>query len=233
MRESRKAGKRQIDFIGVREQCELALRHDYAILTSVKPTFPLLVASLLLCHCNSFLPGRADGIDPNPFELLEKQATAENRDSSRIRVPVLYSPALEKRWGKPKLLVGPKGGYALRYASPKNPNTHLTIFGSPSMFSPAGATPPPYTDLGMDAVKQTFVPQEVSQKWRHIRIAGQNVRYYVSEGISDEQPLQFSTETFRFSAPDGRTASYRIRTASKSKNPEESIEKLLKSVSLR
>ena len=176
------------------------------------------------------VPGRAEGIDRNPYDLLEKQATAENRDPSRIRVPVLHSTAFEKRWGKPKLLVGAKGGYALRYVSPKNSNLHLTIFGSPEMFSTAGATPPPYTNLGKDPVNHTYMPQEVSQEWRNIRIAGRNVRYYISEEISDDQPSQFSTETFRLTAPDGRTASYRIRAASKNNNPAESIEKLLGSV---
>jgi hypothetical protein len=176
------------------------------------------------------VPGRADGIDHNPYDLLEKQATAENRDPSRIRVPVLQSAAFEKRWGKPKLLVGPKGGYALRYVSPKNNNLHLTIFGSPEMFSTAGPTPPPYTNLGKDPVSHTYMPREVSQDWQSIPIAGRNVRYYISEEISDDQPSQFSTETFRLTAPDGRTASYRIRAASKNNNPAESIGKLLGSV---
>lgn len=196
----------------------------------VKPIFLTLLGSLLLCHCTSLVPGRAEGIDRNPYDLLEKQATAKNRDPSRIRVPVLHSADFEKRWGKPKLLVGAKGGYALRYVSPKNNNLHLTIFGSPEMFSTAGATPPPYTSLGKDPVNHTYMPREVSQQWRNIRIAGKNVRYYISEEISDDQPPQFSTETFRLTASDGRTASYRIRAASKNNNPAESIEKLLGSV---
>lgn len=196
----------------------------------VKLIFLPLLGSLLLCHCNPLVPGRADGIDHNPYELLEKQATPENRDPSRIRVPVLHSAAFEKRWGTPKLLVGPKGGYALRYISPKNNNLHLTIFGSPEMFSTAGSTPPPYTSLGKDPLKQTFLPREVSQKWRIIRIAGQNVRYCISEEISEDQAMQFSTETFRLTAPDGRTASYRIRAASKNENAAESIGELLGSV---
>jgi len=196
----------------------------------VKKFFLILPGSLLLCHCNPMVPGRADGIDHNPYVLLEKQATAQNRDPSRIRVPVLHSAGFEKRWGKPKLLVGPKGGYALRYVSPKDNNLHLTIFGSPEKFSTAGSTPPSYTSLGKDSVNHTYMPREVSQKWRDIRIAGKNVRYCISEEISDDLPLQFSTETFRLTAPDGRTASYRIRAASKNKNPAESIAKLLGSV---
>jgi hypothetical protein len=199
----------------------------------VKLIFLPLLGSLLLCHCTPLVPGRADGIDHNPYDLLEKQAKPENRDPRRIRVPVLHSAAFENRWGKPKLLVGPKGGYALRYVSPKNNNLHLTIFGSPEMFSTAGSTPPPYTSLGKDPVNHTYMPQEVSQKWRQIQIAGKNVRYCISEEISDDQPTQFSTETFRLTASDGRAASYRIRAASKNENAAESIEKLLGSVDFK
>jgi hypothetical protein len=175
---------------------------------------PVVLTPLLLCQCTSFRLGRADGIDPNPFSVLEQQAKPENHDPKRITVPVLRSAILEKRWGKPKLLVGPKGGYALRYSDPKNDSTFLTIFGSPQMFGTAGPIPPPYTDLGMDARKKTFAPVEVSQTWQSTRIAGRSVRFHITEGASGDEPMQFSTETFRLTAPDGRTASYRLRTAS-------------------
>lgn len=189
--------------------------------------FPAIVGpALLLCQCTAFLPGRADGIDPNPFSVLETQATAANRDPSRISVPVLRSVELEKRWGKPKLLVGPKGGYALRYEDPKTDGRHLTIFGSPQMFRSAGPIPPPYTDLGFDAEKKTFKPVEVSQKWQNVGLAGKNVRYFIQEGASDDRPAQISTETFRLTAPDGRTASYRIRSAS-----QNGVEDLMRTVS--
>ena len=69
----------------------------------------ILASSFVLCQCQSLVPGRADGIDTNPFHLLEGQATAPNHDISRLSVPMLSSPSFEKRWGKPKVLVGPKG----------------------------------------------------------------------------------------------------------------------------
>ncbi len=171
-----------------------------------------LLASAIagLCQCSPPQSGRADGIDPNPFELLEKQATAANRDPSRITVPVLRSAAMEKRWGKPRLLVGPKGGYALRYVNPANPSNHLTIFGSPQRFATAGGLPPAYTEIPGDSV----LPVEVNQTWRSLGLAGRTVRYYISEGRIGTASPQFSTETFRLTAPDGRTASYRLRAAS-------------------
>ena len=175
--------------------------------------FVIIASGFLLCHCSFPGAGRADGIDPNPFNVLENQAKPENRDPSRISIPVLRSAALEKRWGKPKLLVGPKGGYALRYESPANDSTHLTIYGSPTLFPTAGAIPPPYTDLGMDGKKGTFVPVEVAQKWQSVALAGRSVRYCIAEGHSADEPVQFTTETFRLTGPDGRTASYRLRAA--------------------
>lgn len=160
------------------------------------------------------LPGKAEGIDPNPFALLEQQATAANRDASRISVPLLRAPSLEKSWGKPRLLVGPRGGYALRYQNPQSATEHVTIFGSSEKFKKAGSTPPPYTDVGHDEKKMTFTPIEVSQKWQFTKIVGTTVRFYISQGESGGDPLQYSTETLQLTAPDNRKASYRIRVSS-------------------
>jgi hypothetical protein len=186
---------------------------------------------MVLCHCSPSLPGRADGIDPNPFNLLETQATAVNRDPSRIVIPMLHSPVLEKRWGKPRLLVGPKGGYALRYGDPSRVSRHVTIFGSPEKFNTAGSVPPPYTELGHDKNDNTFNPVEVSQKWQFVEIAGKNVRFYISQGASGNEPMQYSTETFRLKAPDGRTASYRIRVSTDGRNPDHDVPTLMRTAS--
>jgi hypothetical protein len=168
---------------------------------------------LLLCHCGAPSDGRKDGIDPNPFELLEKQATAPNHDASRISVPVLRSRTLEQRWGRPRLLVGPKGGYALRYENPANHAHVMTIFGSPSLYPTAGSTPPCYTRLDVDRQQGTLTPVSVSQQWQEVTVAGRPVRFCITDGPQDPQPALFSTETFRLTAPDGRTASYRLRAA--------------------
>jgi hypothetical protein len=187
--------------------------------------------ALLPCMSSCNLPGRADGIDPNPFHLLEEKATAANRDPGRISIPILRSQALEKRWGKPKLLVSAKGGYALRYQDPRNRHRNLTVFGSPDMFPIAGLTPPPYTDLGMDPKKRTFAPVEVQQMWQLATINGSMVRFCITEGGSGDQAPQISTETFRMTAPDGRVASYRIRCSSDESAPGDEIKSLLGTLS--
>jgi len=40
------------------------------------------------------------------------------------------------------------------------------------------------------------------------------VRFFISQGESGGEPLQYSTETLPLIAPDGRAASYRIRVSS-------------------
>ncbi len=162
---------------------------------------------------------------------MDEHASAVNRDPGRITVPVLRSPALEKRWGKPRLLVGPKGGYALRYEDPANHDRQLTVFGSPQLFQTAGPIPPPYTSLGFDARKNSYAPGEVSQPWQSLQLAGRKVRYYIAEDHSDGHPAQYSTETFRLTAPDGRTASYRIRSASEKSKAAEDVASLMQTVS--
>lgn len=210
--------------------CGLAVSGALAHLGGVKWFLVALAGCLLCCQCAPRIPGRLEGIDTNPFGLLEKQATAKNRDASRIRIPVLKSPTFEKRWGSPQLLVGPHGGYALRYRDPRDSHRHLTIFGSPTLYPTAGSTPPPYTNLGFDPQRNTYAPAEVRQAWQHARVAGKEVRFYIAEAASDEQPVQISSETFRLTAADGRTASYRIRTVSDPKNPADSVARWFESL---
>jgi len=146
-------------------------------------------------------------------------------------VPVLHSPDLEKRWGKPKLLVGPKGGYAMRYTDRRQKDLHLTVFGSPEMFPIAGLTPPPYTELIRDPKNNTIHPVEVDQMWRLVMIGGRPVRYCVTEGGADGQPVEYSTETFRLTAADGREASYRIRVSTAGVLEGDRVAALMKTLS--
>lgn len=177
----------------------------------MKPFLLISITLLGLCQCQSLVPGRAEGINTNPFQLLEKQATAANHDLSRLQIPMLKSPSFEGRWGKPRILIGPKGGYGLRYQNPADEGVHLTTFGSPTEYGTTGKTPPPYTDLGFDRQAGTVQPREVRQEWQHAQVAGRDVRFYISEADSSGNTWQYSTETFRMTAPDGNSASYRIR----------------------
>lgn len=188
-----------------------------------------LLLAVVLTQCAPWRPGRAEGIDPNPYVLLEKQATSANRDPKRIAVPMLRSKPLEKRWGKPDLLVGPNGGYLLRYQDPRDSHRYLMIYGTKQSYLPSGPLPPPYTDLGIDPKTKTFNPQEVNQLWRFTKVNDHIVRYYISEAAQGTVPPQFVTETFRMTAPDGRSASYMLRVSSKSPKKGLEVEDLLHS----
>ena len=65
----------------------------------MRPILAAAVPVILLCQCQVPLPGRVEGIDPNPFEVLEKQAKPENRDPKRVAVTMLRSTILAQRWG--------------------------------------------------------------------------------------------------------------------------------------
>lgn len=194
---------------------------------------PVFFGCVLFSQCRSLTPGRAEGIEANPFELLEKDASIAARPLDRIGIPMMESPELERRWGKPKALVGPKGGYGLRYEDPKRSGVHVTIFGSPKSYSVAGAVPPPYTDLQVDRQTGTVNPVEVVQSWRVARVAGQPIRYCITEGGTTAGPLQYSTETIRIKAPDGRSASYRVRMGMTSGHPLGPVEKVLETLRFR
>ena len=167
-----------------------------------------LAIPLFLCRCA--FPGTEENIDPNPYQLLEQQAGPENRDRSKVNVPMLKAPGLAKRWGAPQFLTGFNGAYALRYENPKDRMQTLTIYGTSRKFPVAGPVPPRYTDLGRDEETGTYRPREVNPVWYFTKVDGKIVRYSVVEsGVSDE-PWELATETFRHTAADGRDASYRI-----------------------
>ncbi|MES2995930.1 MAG: hypothetical protein V4733_03880 [Verrucomicrobiota bacterium] len=170
-----------------------------------------LAVCLSLCNCSLFTAGTADGIDANPFTVLETQSSGwKAKSPKRVSVGILRSRKLDNRWGSPDLLVGPDGSYALNYKNPGNPRIGMVIYGSPQMFLPAGITPPTYTEIIKDR-KGKIHAREVSQSWREAEIAGQTVKYCVSEETDGPRPNNFVTETFRMKDKKGRVGSYRVR----------------------
>ena len=176
-----------------------------------------LAIPMLLCRCA--FPGAEETIDPNPYQLLEEQAGPENRDRSKVNVPMLKAPDLAKRWGAPKFLTGFNGAYALRYENPKDKTQTLTIYGTSKKYPVAGPVPPRYTDVGHDEEAGTFEPKEVNPVWYFSKIDGKIVRYAVVEEGATDDPWELATETFRHTAADGREASYRIFVSLPGKAP--------------
>lgn len=189
-----------------------------------------LAACFLLTQCSLFTAGTNHGIDENPFDVLERQsATWKAKSPKRVSVPILRARSLERRWGKPDLLVGPDGSYALRYANPSNRAIAVLIYGSPSTFLPAGITPPPYTEVRRDK-RGKIHANEVPQQWRQAEIEGKTVRYCISEETDGSHPNQFATETFRLTDKKGRSGSYRVRVGSGRDGTSNDVRKLLETV---
>lgn len=188
-----------------------------------------LAIPLLLCRCA--FPGAEDTIDPNPYQLLEKQAGPENRDRSKVNVPMLKAPELAEKWGEPRFLTGFKGAYALRYENPRNKDETLTIYGTSKSYPIAGPVPPRYTNVGHDAESGTYEPREVSPVWYFTKIDGRVVRYSIVEQGGEGDPWGFATETFRHEASNGREASYRIFVTLPGKSPHLEAGGLLRGVS--
>lgn len=199
----------------------------------MKRFFASLVSCFALCQCSIFTAGTNDGIDENPFDILERQSTNwKARSVKRVSVPFLRSPALQSRWGKPDLLVGPDGSYALRYKNPSNPVIALLIYGSPEKVLPAGITPPPYTHVTKDK-RGKIHAAEVSQSWQHAAIHEKELRYCISEETSNDGVTQYTTETFRLTDEKGRSGSYRIRIGAGREGGPNDVKKLLKTLRLR
>lgn len=152
-------------------------------------------------------------------------------DPAAVKVPLLKSPALERRWGRPALKVKADGSYELTYQNPARSFQMLSIYGAPGSFPRAGATPPNLADLDYDPATKQMVPVSRPQQWQTITIAGQAVRYYVAQPDSGADPARMRTETFTLTAPDGRTASYLLEADSDTEAAGSSHQDLMRTAS--
>ena len=144
---------------------------------------------------------RMPGIDTRELNGRDNSGSEAN-----IKVPVLRAPSLEKQWGKPLLTVAADGSYALHYSNPKRRFQHLSIYGSPAQYTPAGPVPPSYSDLTFTA--NGPATRRVDQKWQTATALGRQLRYCVTSPDSGADVAELTTETVTLTAPDGRTASY-------------------------
>lgn len=124
-----------------------------------------------------------------------------------VQVPILKSKDFEEKWGKPRMEVGRNGIYRLSYSDPKKPFNRLVIYGSPKPF-PKLTSPP---KLAVDA----FVDEELQivyrpQKWCHVTVMDQKVRYFKEMEGGGADGDYYSTEGMSMKTPDGKVGYYRI-----------------------
>ncbi|MGJ8725616.1 MAG: hypothetical protein ACSHYB_13740 [Roseibacillus sp.] len=171
-------------------------------------TFSFLTWS---CNSTSHSPESPKTPEVTPSEVADKKWRAhqtelreslnETKSLSAIKVPILKSTYLEKRWGKPSISTSSDGLYRLYYDDPESSFDNFTIIGSSEPLVTFGDTPPPISGMG------TSIPQE----WKTTTIMNQNVNYFVETSGGNNGEM-WATEAFTRTSPDGRVGYYRLQT---------------------
>jgi hypothetical protein len=161
-----------------------------------------------LFQCAGNSPTAVDVLEPRPYFMSDAPGSLDE-----VRVPVAQSRILEVRWGKPELSVLSDGSYLLKYQQDESGFERLLVIGSPAIFGTA-ASPPSYMEQIYDEEAREPKLVEQQPEWVVGNALGRSVRYAMSSAGSGADPQEFATETFRASAPDGRSGSYRIFASS-------------------
>lgn len=171
---------------------------------------------LLLAHCGPelapTLPDR--GLDIQAFHGVH---APEKRAS--ITIPILRSPELERRWGKPQITVLADGTYRLEYSKPGNHWETLTIYGTPGRIDSDGPEAPPVRAIG---ISKNGKPQGVyiKQQWRTTTILGRPIHFHETDQGTGADPVMHSTVTFPIERPGQPVASYRLTATSNQQDAE-------------
>lgn len=184
----------------------------------------LLLPLLALSACTTNAP-KDPGIQPSAYYSIEPTTSLDS-----VQIPVLKSAALEKRWGKPEIIVRPNGGYLLSYSKPGDSFETLRIFGEPGRIDTESPTPPTYTDIGPPAPGSSSPRMiEHTQEWSTVTLLGRPVHYYLRSPGGGADAPEWSTVTFS-RGELGPSASYRILTTSNQEEGEKIAEGYMKTV---
>ncbi len=184
----------------------------------------LLGLPLLLAHCAS---------DPNPKDSSGTEVAAQREKSNNladIEIPLLHSPELERRWGKPTVSVYEDGSYRLSYVDPNASFESLSISGGPDRVDTDGPVAPTYS--GAYPLPDGRVP-EFSQDWKTATVLGKPTHYYQSGSESGADAPEFTTVTFPVELPGKPVASYSLRAASNKENAKKEVEGFFKTAQFR
>jgi len=137
----------------------------------------------------------------------------DSQDITLAKVPVLRS-TLEGSWGRPRVSVNADGSYRLTYRQ----GTTLNFVFVDGLVNPppVPATPPQWSEESFNEKKGEPELIYHSQNWRQTQIMGKSVRWYQNDGGSGADFPAYRTVPFQLTAPDGRTATYRVEVCSTS-----------------
>lgn len=136
----------------------------------------------------------SSGPEKNDFSAFYQEGLPA--DLALTSLPVVKSPSLQKRWGKPKVAVLPDGSYRLSYVHPRESFETLDIYVRPGPKNTDGPTAPPYGHIGFDEKTKSPVPQKSPQEWDTVTILGKPVHAYCDYAGDGADPASYSTITF-------------------------------------
>lgn len=166
------------------------------------------------------------GLDRSPYHLAERNSSS----LAGVTLPVLESPALEERWGRPRITILATGGYHLQYTKPGDGFESLSIYAASGTRDSDAPTPPTYPDMGYDEKKGEVITIRVKQSWRSVDIAGRPTHVYTDSPGGGADPLQLSTVTFPANRPGKPAASYRVTGTSNMEDGEKVILSYMRTV---
>ena len=188
--------------------------------------YPLALLPLLFIASCAVEDKKDPGIDTSVYHLSEHSPSLEG-----VKIPVMQSFGLDKKWGKPKIVVLKNGGYWLSYSKPGSSFEMLRIYGTPGRVESDAPEPPPYRDIGAPAPGTDYPSmQEYTQKWNTIELLGRPIHYYLRSPGGGADAPEWSTVSFCLEKPGEPTASYRIVSSSNLEHGDKIMEGYMKTV---
>lgn len=199
----------------------------------LKHLAPLVAASVLLTALPSLQA--QETLAPEPwterlFALRDHLSEAKNR--KKVFIPFLHSPALERAWGKPELLVGKDGSYLLSYQSPHSSLDLFTIHAFSTPF-PALSEVPVTNEPAM--VNDELATIRRHQEWEAASLILKRpdttqrlgLRYFQLDGGGGADAPLYATDTFTITL--GQSTGYYVLTTT---TVSESMEQRLQNLAL-
>jgi hypothetical protein len=166
------------------------------------------------------------GLSLEQYHSIEPAKTLDG-----VKIPVMRSPSLDRKWGKPEITVLPNGGYSLYYSAPNQNFESLRIYGVPGRIDSDAPEPPSVIDVAWDNKTNNPTTKPYPQKWSTVNLLGRPVHCYALAAGGGADAPQISTVTFPIERPGFPVASYRIVSSSNLADSGAASESYLESVS--
>lgn len=175
--------------------------------------------SLLLLPLVILLQQCAPSSKPEENQFARFHEDGLPSDLSLTKLPIVKSPALEKRWGKPNVSVLPDGSYKITYLNPQRSFEALSIYVSPGYKNTDAPNPPPYGSIGFDEKTNSPIPVKTAQPWSTATIMGKPVHTYCDYAGDGADPASFDSITFSPEIPGSPAFNLTLSATSNTETP--------------